>query len=94
LGIWDTLAGTDIKVTIGLRKDSESFKDAKAVGFSEEKGTLGEMYDVIKSSDLVILLISDAAQATNYEKIFAALKLGASNACDNAFASIFCPLVL
>ena len=52
----DTLAGTDIKVTIGLRKDSESFKDAKAVGFSEEKGTLGEMYDVIKASDFIILL--------------------------------------
>jgi ketol-acid reductoisomerase len=32
------------------------------------------MYSVIASSDLVILLISDAAQAQNYEKIFAALK--------------------
>jgi ketol-acid reductoisomerase len=73
----DSVAGTDIKVTIGLRKGSASFADARAVGFSEDKGTLGEMYDVIKSSDLVILLISDAAQASNYKEIFAALKPGA-----------------
>jgi len=81
----DTLAGTDIKVSIGLRKDSQSFKDAQAVGFSEAKGTLGEMYDVIKSSDLVILLISDAAQAQNYEKIFAALKPGATLGLSHGF---------
>ena len=73
----DTLAGCDVKVTIGLREGSSSFKDARAVGFSEEKGTLGEMYDVIKQSDLVVLLISDAAQATLYKSIFAALKPGA-----------------
>lgn len=73
----DTVAGTGIKVTIGLREGSPSFKDARAVGFSEEKGTLGEMYDVIKNSDLVVLLISDAAQASNYKQIFAALKPGA-----------------
>ena len=72
----DTLEGSDIKVTIGLREGSASFKDAKAVGFSEENGTLGEMYDVIRQSDLVILLISDAAQANLYKEIFAALKPG------------------
>lgn len=44
--------------------------------FSEEKGTLGEMYEVIRNSDLVILLISDAAQAQLYKSIFAALKPG------------------
>ena len=63
----DTLEGTGIKVTIGLREGSSSFKDARAVGFTEEKGTLGEMYQVIKNSDLVILLISDAAQAQLYK---------------------------
>lgn len=73
----DTIAGTGVTVKIGLRAGSSSFKDARAVGFSEEKGTLGEMYDVIKESDMVILLISDAAQATNYKSIFAALKPGA-----------------
>lgn len=73
----DTLANSEVTVTIGLRPGSKSFDEARAVGFSEEKGTLGEMYEVIKNSDLVILLISDAAQAQNYKKIFAALKPGA-----------------
>jgi len=44
--------------------------------YSEEKGTLGEMYEVIGNSDLVILLISDAAQAKLYKSIFKALKPG------------------
>eukprot|EP01038_Epipyxis_sp_PR26KG_P007696 gene7696-10467_t len=81
----DTLTGTGITVTIGLRAGSESFKDARAVGFSEEKGTLGEMYDVIKASDLVILLISDAAQAKLYKQIFAALKPGATLGLSHGF---------
>jgi ketol-acid reductoisomerase len=72
----DTL-GESVRVTIGLREGSKSFEDARAVGFSEEKGTLGEMYKVIGESDLVILLISDAAQAKLHKEIFAALKPGA-----------------
>ena len=32
------------------------------MGFTEADGTLGEVFDVIASSDMVILLISDAAQ--------------------------------
>eukprot|EP01041_Mallomonas_annulata_P004983 gene4982-9959_t len=81
----DTLVGSDIQVTIGLRPGSKSFDDARAVGFSEEKGTLGEMYAVIKQSDLVILLISDAAQATLYKSIFAALKPGATLGLSHGF---------
>lgn len=81
----DTLAGSDIKVSIGLRAGSESFKDARAVGFSEEKGTLGEMFDVIRDSDLVVLLISDAAQAMVYKDIFAALKPGATLGLSHGF---------
>lgn len=69
--------GADIKVTIGLREGSSSFEQAKSVGFSEEDGTLGEMYDVISKSDLVILLISDAAQAKLYKQVFDAMKPGA-----------------
>eukprot|EP01036_Dinobryon_divergens_P022487 gene22487-30748_t len=81
----DTLAGTGITVTIGLRAGSPSFKDARAVGFSEEKGTLGEMYEVIGNSDLVILLISDAAQAKLYKSIFSALKPGATLGLSHGF---------
>ena len=43
---------------------------ARAAGFTEDAGTLGEMFDVIAESDFVILLISDAAQASLYEQVF------------------------
>ena len=52
----------DLKVCIGLRNGSQSWGEAKACGFSEEDGTLGEVYDIITKSDFVMLLISDASQ--------------------------------
>ncbi|XP_021775689.1 ketol-acid reductoisomerase, chloroplastic [Chenopodium quinoa] len=69
-----TEAKSDIVVKIGLRKGSSSFAEARAAGFSEENGTLGEMWETISESDLVMLLISDSAQADNYEKIFSHMK--------------------
>lgn len=81
----ETIAGSGITVSIGLRAGSSSFKDARAVGFTEEKGTLGEMYDVIKQSDLVILLISDAAQVELYKDVFKALKPGATIGLSHGF---------
>jgi ketol-acid reductoisomerase len=77
--------GADTKVVIGLREGSKSFKDAEECGFNESDGTLGEMFDVIKSSDLVILLISDAAQARLYKDIFAAMKPGATLGVSHGF---------
>lgn len=74
----DSLAGTKIKVVVGLRKESRSWKEAEAKGFTAKNGTLGEMFAVIKKSDLVILLISDAAQAELHQKIFAAMKPGST----------------
>jgi len=59
----ESLASTNVRVAVGLRRGSESMGEARAAGFSEKDGTLGEMFDVIRKSDLVILLISDAAQA-------------------------------
>src|SRR6476620_9073414 len=59
----DSLEGTAIKVKVGLQKGSKSVEAARAAGFSEQNGTLGEMFEVIKESDLVVLLISDAAQS-------------------------------
>ncbi|KAG5033168.1 hypothetical protein JHK85_017150 [Glycine max] len=67
-------AKSDIVVKIGLRKGSPSFNEARAAGFSEENGTLGDIWETISGSDLVLLLISDAAQADNYEKIFSHMK--------------------
>ena len=53
----DTLEGSGITVSIGLRKGSSSYKDAEAVGFTEKDGTLGDMYEITKKSDLLIILI-------------------------------------
>lgn len=48
---------------VGLRSSSSrSLSDARAAGFTEESDTLGQVTAVIAESDLVILLISDAAQ--------------------------------
>ncbi|KAK2642414.1 hypothetical protein Ddye_024177 [Dipteronia dyeriana] len=69
-----TEAKSDVVVKIGLRKGSCSFAEARAAGFTEESGTLGDLYETISGSDLVLLLISDAAQADNYEKIFSHMK--------------------
>jgi ketol-acid reductoisomerase len=74
----DSLEGTNIKVKVGLQKGSQSVKLAEEAGFSASNGTLGEMYDVIKESDLVLALISDAAMSSEYSKIFEAIKPGAT----------------
>lgn len=79
MNIRDTLAeiNSDIVVSIGLRPSSASVADARASGFTEESGTLGDVESVISTSDLVILLISDAAQADNHESLLSAMKPGA-----------------
>jgi ketol-acid reductoisomerase len=77
--------GADISVSIGLREGSSSFGEARECGFTEDAGTLGEMFDVIKESDLVVLLISDAAQARLYKEIFAAMKPGATLGLSHGF---------
>lgn len=59
--------------------------EAREVGFNEGDGTLGEMYDVIKQSDLVMLLISDAAQAKLYKDVFAAMKPTATLGLSHGF---------
>jgi hypothetical protein len=53
-------------VAVGLRGGSSSAAEARACGFTEEAGTLGEVFDVITKSDFVILLISDAAQVMSH----------------------------
>lgn len=81
----DSLAGTDIRVKVGLRPGSSSAAQAASVGFTEQNGTLGEMFQVIRESDLVLLLISDAAQAELYGKVFEALKPGATLGLSHGF---------
>jgi ketol-acid reductoisomerase len=81
----DSLEGTDIRVKVGLRAGSSSMAKAEAVGFTTANGTLGEMYDVIRESDMVLLLISDAAQAENYKRIFEAIRPGATLGLSHGF---------
>src|SRR5258708_17256775 len=80
----DSLEGTGIKVKVGLRPGSSSMAEARKAGFSEDKGTLGEMFAVVRESDLVLLLIADAAQAELYTQLFENLRptptLGLSHA--------------
>lgn len=81
----DSLAGTDIKVKVGLRENSASIPSAEQAGFTFENGTLGEMHAVIAESDLILLLISDAAQAQNYQSIFDAIRPGATLGLSHGF---------
>lgn len=80
----DSLAGR-VRVVVGLRDGSTSFEAARSAGFSEADGTLGEMFEVIAASDMVLLLISDAAQAALHEQIFAALRPGATLGLSHGF---------
>ena len=81
----DSLEGTDITVKIGLREGSASMAQAAEAGFTKDNNTLGEMYQVIRESDMVVLLISDAAQAENYQEIFDNLKDGATLGLSHGF---------
>ncbi len=81
----DSLQGSGIRVKVGLRPGSESMAAAREAGFSEEDGSLGEMLVVVGESDLVILLISDAAQAELYPEIFPRLHPGATLGLSHGF---------
>ena len=81
----DSLEGTAVTVKIGLRAGSSSMALASEAGFTEETGTLGEMYEVIRESEMVLLLISDAAQAENYQQVFDNLKDGATLGLSHGF---------
>src|SRR3954465_8192953 len=48
----EALEGTGIKVKVGLRSGSSSMKAAREAGFTEENGTLGDMFDVVAESDM------------------------------------------
>lgn len=81
----DTLEGSKTRVKIGLRKGSSSIAEARAAGFTEENGTLGEMMEVIAESDIVLLLISDAAQTQLYPEVFKTIRPGATLGLSHGF---------
>lgn len=78
-------AGSDIRVVVGLRENSSSWAKAEAAGFTASEGTLGEMMTVIGESDMVVLLISDAAQAALYPAVFRAMKSGSTLGLSHGF---------
>src|SRR5260221_4807978 len=80
----DSLGGA-VKVVVGLRKGSESADEARGSGFTEQAGTLGEMFEVIRACEMVILLISDAAMAKLYSDVFAALRPGTTLGLSHGF---------
>jgi ketol-acid reductoisomerase len=81
----DSLQGTSIKVKVGLREGSRSMTEARAAGFKEQDGTLGEMFSVIRESELVLLLISDAAQSELFGKVFESLRPGSTLGLSHGF---------
>ncbi len=81
----ESLADTAINVKVGLRENSTSWEAAQAAGFTEATNTLGRMDTVISESDMVLLLISDAAQAMHYEEIFNQLQPGATLGVSHGF---------
>ncbi|MDA8165466.1 MAG: ketol-acid reductoisomerase [Desulfobacteraceae bacterium] len=81
----DSLEGTGITVKIGLRPNSSSMVAARKAGFTEENGTLGEMFQVVRESDMVLFLISDAAQAQHYKEVFANMKPRATLGLSHGF---------
>lgn len=81
----DSLAGTSIRVKVGLRAGSASMQEAREAGFTEDNGGLGEMFEVVGSSDMVLLLIADAAQAAVFSKVFEAMRPGATLGLSHGF---------
>jgi ketol-acid reductoisomerase len=76
----DSLEGTDIEVVVGLREGSQSWAEAEAAGLKP-----AEMFEVVASSDLVVLLIADAAQASLYKQIFEKIRPGATLGLSHGF---------
>jgi ketol-acid reductoisomerase len=85
LNLKESLEGTGIRVAVGLRENSASWKKAEEAGFSASAGTLGEMMRVASESDLVLLLISDYAQAELYPEIFRRMRKGATLGLSHGF---------
>jgi len=81
----DSLRGTSIQVAVGLRADSSSRAEARAAGFNETDHTLCSVEEVLRESDMVLLLVSDAAQAQLYEEIFEHLSPGTTLGLSHGF---------
>uniref|UniRef100_A0A0E0G1A3 KARI N-terminal Rossmann domain-containing protein n=1 Tax=Oryza nivara TaxID=4536 RepID=A0A0E0G1A3_ORYNI len=64
---------SDIVVKIGLRKGSKSFDEARAAGFTEESGTLGDIWETVSGSDLDLSLVVERDALLQEDSIVFAL---------------------
>ncbi len=78
-------AGVPTKVIVGLRKGSKSRKSANKAGFKEKDGTLLTPEQALKSSDMVLFLIADAAMAEHGQKMIAQMKPGSTVGLSHGF---------
>ena len=71
MNLRDTLnkLNLDIPILIGLRKNSNSKKEASSLGFKVDN-----IENVLSSCDLNLMLVSDNAQSENFEEYFRYLK--------------------
>ena len=71
MNLRDTLnkLNLDIPILIGLRKNSNSKKEASNLGFKVDN-----IETVLSSCDLNLMLVSDNAQSENFEEYFSCLK--------------------
>src|SRR5947209_8728643 len=86
----ESLAGSPTKVKVGLREGSASAAAAEKAGFTAANGMLGELYQVIGDSDLVLLLIADGATAENHSASWRRSGPARPSACRTAFCSPTC----
>ncbi|HEY6738399.1 MAG TPA: ketol-acid reductoisomerase [Actinopolymorphaceae bacterium] len=85
LNLRDSLAGTSITVKVGLRPGSTSRADVERAGFTERDGTSGDWLELAATGDLVLLLVSDAAQSEQFREIFERLRPGTTLGLSHGF---------
>ena len=80
MNLRESLEGSGIDIAVGLRPGSRSWDQAQEAGFE-----VGDMFDVITSAQLVLLLIADAAQVELCHRVFEALQPGATLGLSHGF---------
>ena len=86
LNLYDSLqeANSDIKIKIGLRPESKSIQKVLDTGVFK-KENIGGIDEVLQESDMNLILISDKAQADNYERIFNNIRPGTTLGFSHGF---------
>ncbi len=69
--------GVPTQVVVALRKDSPTRERARRDGFTEENGTLVTPEVALRTADMALMLISDAAMAEHGQDYLAMMKPGA-----------------